>query len=58
MTVPASSSEQNDAFRPLDIIVVGAGIAGLATARALREHHRVTVLESSRLKTETGAAIQ
>ncbi|EPQ32127.1 uncharacterized protein PFL1_00324 [Pseudozyma flocculosa PF-1] len=41
----------------LKVTVVGAGIAGLATARALREHHDVVILETSRLKTETGAAI-
>jgi salicylate hydroxylase len=41
----------------LKVIVVGAGIAGLAAARALREKHHVTIFESSRMKNEVGAAI-
>ncbi|GAA5984663.1 hypothetical protein JCM10908_003448 [Rhodotorula pacifica] len=40
----------------LDIVIIGAGIAGLAAATALR-HHNVTVFEQSRLKEEVGAAI-
>src|ERR1700754_2364170 len=43
---------------PLRIIVVGAGIAGLSTAIALRQAgHRVEVLEKSAFKSETGAAL-
>lgn len=41
---------------PLAVIIVGAGIAGLAAARALREHD-VLVLEQTRMKSEIGAAI-
>ncbi|TNY24092.1 hypothetical protein DMC30DRAFT_420671 [Rhodotorula diobovata] len=44
------------AAEKLNVVVVGAGIAGLATAVALREHN-VLVLEQSRLKEEVGAAI-
>lgn len=41
------------------IVVVGSGIAGLAAAIALRAPGReVTILESSSLKNEVGAAIQ
>lgn len=41
----------------LKVIIVGAGIAGLAVARALREIHQVIILEHSHLKNEIGAAI-
>lgn len=41
----------------MHIIIVGAGIAGLASAVALRKDHKVTVVEKSRLKAEVGAAI-
>jgi len=42
----------------LDVLVVGAGIAGLAAAIALRRAgHRVRVYERSALKDEVGAAI-
>ncbi|KAH9866844.1 hypothetical protein IAQ61_007433 [Plenodomus lingam] len=43
---------------PLDIVVVGAGIGGLATALALRRcGHRVVVLERAVGKTEDGYAL-
>ena len=44
--------------KKLKVLVVGAGIAGLAVGRALREHHEVHIFEQSSFKTEVGAAIQ
>ncbi|KAJ7102020.1 hypothetical protein C8R44DRAFT_859181 [Mycena epipterygia] len=44
--------------RPLRIAIVGAGIAGLAAAAALRmEGHEVLIFESSSMNKEIGAAI-
>ncbi|CBQ73806.1 related to Salicylate hydroxylase [Sporisorium reilianum SRZ2] len=43
--------------KKLRILIVGAGIAGLAAGRALREDHEVHIFESSSFKTEVGAAI-
>ncbi|TKY87863.1 hypothetical protein EX895_003444 [Sporisorium graminicola] len=43
--------------KKLRVLVVGAGIAGLAAGRALREHHEVHIFEQSSFKTEVGAAI-
>jgi salicylate hydroxylase len=41
----------------LQVIVIGAGIAGLFAARVLREKHDVTVLERSAGGNEVGAAL-
>lgn len=44
--------------RPLDVVIVGGGIGGLAAAIALRRNgHRVVVLEQWDGSNETGAAI-
>jgi 2-polyprenyl-6-methoxyphenol hydroxylase-like FAD-dependent oxidoreductase len=44
--------------RPLNILIAGAGIGGLAAAVGLRQQgHRVTLFEKSRLAGEIGAAI-
>ncbi|KAJ5340090.1 hypothetical protein N7452_006818 [Penicillium brevicompactum] len=44
--------------RPLDILVIGAGIAGLSAAIALgKQGHRVVILEKSAFLREAGAAI-
>lgn len=45
--------------QPANVIVVGAGLAGIATGIAMRASgHKVTVLEQSTMKSEVGAAIQ
>ncbi|PLB52241.1 FAD/NAD(P)-binding domain-containing protein [Aspergillus steynii IBT 23096] len=52
MTIPR---RQRD---PLDVLIIGAGIAGLTAAIALgKQGHRVVILEKSRFARETGAAI-
>ncbi|KOS46057.1 hypothetical protein ACN38_g3022 [Penicillium nordicum] len=44
--------------QPLDVLVIGAGIAGLSAAIALgRQGHRVVILEKSAFLKETGAAV-
>jgi len=43
---------------PLQVVIVGAGIAGLSAAIFLREQgHKITVLERSRFANEVGAAL-
>jgi len=42
----------------MDVLIVGAGITGLAAAISLRRSgHKVTIYERSSLNNETGAAI-
>ncbi|KAM0752591.1 FAD/NAD(P)-binding domain-containing protein [Meredithblackwellia eburnea MCA 4105] len=41
----------------LNIVIVGAGLCGLACARALREKHNVTIIEKSRMSGEVGATV-
>ncbi|KAJ5631911.1 uncharacterized protein N7484_012011 [Penicillium longicatenatum] len=44
--------------KPLEVLVIGAGVAGLSAAIALgKQGHRVTILEKSSFLKETGAAI-
>jgi len=43
--------------KPLDVTIIGAGLAGLLSARVLREDHNVTVLERWSGGNELGAAI-
>lgn len=41
----------------LNVTIIGAGLAGLMSARVLREHHTVTIIERVSGKSEVGAAI-
>lgn len=56
-TAPDGEPQLLDA-KPLRILIVGAGIGGLAAAIALRQRgHDVEIFEQSKLSQETGAAI-
>lgn len=47
------------AVKPLDVLIIGAGIAGLSAGLALsRDGHSVTILESASELTEVGAGLQ
>ncbi|KAJ7734828.1 FAD/NAD(P)-binding domain-containing protein [Mycena metata] len=47
-----------ETVRPLNVIVVGAGLVGFAAAAALRRQgHRVEIYETSSFKTELGAGL-
>ncbi|KAJ7222958.1 FAD/NAD(P)-binding domain-containing protein [Mycena rebaudengoi] len=51
-------AQRNEAVRPLNISIVGAGMAGLTAAIALRQNgHHVEIFESSEIKKELGAGI-
>ncbi|GCB27430.1 3-hydroxybenzoate 6-hydroxylase 1 [Aspergillus awamori] len=53
-----SSTNAKDAVFPLKVLIVGAGIGGLAAAIALRQQgHDVEMFERSRFANEIGAAI-
>lgn len=58
MAITDCNPKDNEAIRPLRIVVAGAGIGGLAVAIALRRQgHIVDIFEQSRPAQETGAAI-
>ncbi|KAJ6578112.1 FAD/NAD(P)-binding domain-containing protein [Mycena capillaripes] len=51
-------ADTQEALRPLNVIVVGAGLVGFAAAVALRRQgHHVDIYEASGFKTELGAGL-
>ncbi|KAL7266779.1 hypothetical protein RUND412_010656, partial [Rhizina undulata] len=49
---------EQEAPRPLNVIIAGAGIGGLMAAIGLRENgHNVKIFEQSRFANEVGAAV-
>jgi len=53
-----ATNQVADTVKPLQIIIVGAGIGGLSAAILLRaQGHAVTLLEQSRFANELGAAV-
>ncbi|KAH6897960.1 hypothetical protein BKA70DRAFT_1528082 [Coprinopsis sp. MPI-PUGE-AT-0042] len=59
MTSNSEPKNSNRVSCPLDVIIVGAGLGGLATAYLLgRAGHKVTILEGSSKPREIGAGLQ
>ncbi|OKL58155.1 hypothetical protein UA08_06511 [Talaromyces atroroseus] len=56
--MPVDDSIPDSGSLPLNVLIIGAGIAGLSAAIALgKQGHHVVILEKSRFAKETGAAI-
>lgn len=54
-----STSETKKASVSLDVVIVGGGVSGLATAYTLgRVGHRITIIEGDKWLGEIGAGIQ
>ncbi|KAL1746896.1 hypothetical protein HDZ31DRAFT_33048 [Schizophyllum fasciatum] len=59
MQSAATAVRQRVASHPLDVVIVGAGIGGLAAACTIREAgHRVRILEAASKLREAGAGMQ
>lgn len=59
MQAVATAMRRRVARRPLDVVIVGAGIGGLAAAITIRQAgHRVRVLEAASELREAGAGMQ